>query len=205
VRTADGGNGNGTAEHGDGQWENEQGLLHYSAPQIRSPRSCGCSNLGRAPFPVFELAPILGARGDHDRRFVVSNPSRQQSAALRHCQGCHPVAAAPDLAALVAGLGRRAHRRAGDQERVRLCPRRGGWLPASIVVVESEADLQSDLVMRTLAVLDMAPRLDHLEPANLAQRARCTADGVADRVLDALFRRACDLDYSEEPATWIIR
>jgi hypothetical protein len=53
---------------------------------------------------------------------------------------------------------------------------------------------ESDLVVRHAAVFDMAARLQHLEPANLGQRARRTADGVLDRVLD---------DFSEEPATWM--
>jgi hypothetical protein len=40
--------------------------------------------------------------------------------------------------------------------------------------------------MRDLAVFDMAARLHHLEPANLAQRARGAADGVLDRILNTL-------------------
>jgi hypothetical protein len=71
-----------------------------------------------------------------------------------------------------------------------------GDFPASIVVVERESDFESDLVMRHLAVFDMAARLQHFEPANLPQRARRTPDGGLDRVLDALFRRARDLDDS---------
>jgi len=60
MRVADGGDGDGAAKHGEGQYDNKQGLLHYGAPQIRSPRSCGCSNLGRALFPVCELAHTRG-------------------------------------------------------------------------------------------------------------------------------------------------
>jgi hypothetical protein len=77
----------------------------------------------------------------------------------------------------------------------------GGDFPASIVVVERESDFESDLVMRNLAVFDMAARLHHFEPANLPQRARRTADGDLDRVLDALFRRARDLDDSVQIPT----
>jgi hypothetical protein len=68
--------------------------------------------------------------------------------------------------------------------------------PASIVVVERESNFESDLVMRNLAVFDMAARLHHFEPANLPQRARRTPDGGLDRILDALFRGARDLDDS---------
>jgi hypothetical protein len=68
--------------------------------------------------------------------------------------------------------------------------------PASIVDVEREPDFESDLVMRNLAVFDMAARFHHFEPANLPQRAGRTPDGGLDRVLDALFRRARDLDDS---------
>src|ERR1700730_11364894 len=64
----------------------------------------------------------------------------------------------------------------------------------SSVVVEREADFEGDLVVGHLAVFDMAARLHHLEPADLPQGARRTADGVVDRVLDALLRRACDFD-----------
>jgi hypothetical protein len=71
-----------------------------------------------------------------------------------------------------------------------------GDFPVSIVVVERESDFESDLVMRNLAVFDMAARLHHFEPANLPQRARRTPDGGLDRVLDALFRRARNLDDS---------
>src|ERR1700719_5083505 len=71
-----------------------------------------------------------------------------------------------------------------------------GDFPASLVVVERESNFESDLVMRNLAVFDMAARLHHFEPANLPQRARRTADGDLYRVLDALFRRARDLDDS---------
>ena len=48
--------------------------------------------------------------------------------------------------------------------------------------------------MCDLAVLDMAAGLQDFEPPDLAQSARRTADGVLDRVLDALPRRACDFD-----------
>ena len=48
--------------------------------------------------------------------------------------------------------------------------------------------------MRDLAVLDMAAGLEDLEPADLAQGARRPADGVLDRLLDALLRGAGDFD-----------
>jgi hypothetical protein len=50
--------------------------------------------------------------------------------------------------------------------------------------------LRVDLVMRNLAVFDMAARLHHFEPANLPHRARRTPDGGLDRVLDALFLKS---------------
>ena len=52
--------------------------------------------------------------------------------------------------------------------------------------------------MGHLAVFDMAARLHHLEPADLPQGARRTADGVLDRVL------ASSMLFSEEPATSMI-
>ncbi len=101
----------------------------------------------------------------------------------------------PNLTVICVGEGYRgvgellvARRRRDVSQDVRLL------LPASIVVVKREPDLESDLVMRNLAVFDMAARLHHLEPADLAERARCTTDGVLDRVLKAPLRRACDLD-----------
>ena len=48
--------------------------------------------------------------------------------------------------------------------------------------------------MRDLAVFDMAARLHHLKPANLAQRARGAADAVLNRVLDAFLRGTGDLN-----------
>jgi hypothetical protein len=69
-----------------------------------------------------------------------------------------------------------------------------GSVAPSIVVVERESDFESDLVMRHRAVFDMAARLHHLKPADLPQRARRAANGVLNRVLDALFRGACNLD-----------
>jgi len=66
--------------------------------------------------------------------------------------------------------------------------------PASIAFVQRKSDFQSDLVMRHLTVFDVAARLHHLEPADLSERARSAADGVLDRVLDALLGGACNLD-----------
>ena len=37
-----------------------------------------------------------------------------------------------------------------------------------------------------LAVFDVAARLHHLEPTDLPERARGAADGVLDRVFDAV-------------------
>jgi hypothetical protein len=68
-------------------------------------------------------------------------------------------------------------------------------IPASIVVVECEADFECDLVMSHPAVFDVAARLHHLKPADLPQRAGSRADAVLDRFLNALLR---------EPATWKI-
>ena len=58
--------------------------------------------------------------------------------------------------------------------------------PALIGVVECEPHFESDLVMRHLAVFDMAACLQHLEPADLPERARGAADGILDRVFDAV-------------------
>jgi hypothetical protein len=66
----------------------------------------------------------------------------------------------------------------------------------SSAVVEREPDFEGDLIVRHLTVFDMAARLHHLKPADLPQSARRTADGVLDRVLDALLRRASDFDDS---------
>jgi hypothetical protein len=48
--------------------------------------------------------------------------------------------------------------------------------------------------MRDLAVFNMAARLHHLKPANLAQRARGAADAVLNCVLDAFLRGTGDLN-----------
>src|ERR1700726_3577494 len=66
----------------------------------------------------------------------------------------------------------------------------------SSVVVEREPDFEGDLVVGHLAVFDMAARPPPLEPSDLPQGAGRTADGVLDRVLDTLLRRACDFDDS---------
>jgi hypothetical protein len=50
-------------------------------------------------------------------------------------------------------------------------PANGMRFVVLIVVIQCKADLERHLVMRDLAVFDMAARLDHFEPANLAQRA----------------------------------
>lgn len=69
-----------------------------------------------------------------------------------------------------------------------------------IVVIQGKADLEGYLVMRDLAIFDMAARLHHL-PAKLAQRARGAADGVRDRILNTLLGRAYDLDDSVDVIT----
>jgi len=48
--------------------------------------------------------------------------------------------------------------------------------------------------MRHPAIFDMAARLNHLEPADLPQRARGATNGVF----------ASPMLFSEEPATWMI-
>jgi hypothetical protein len=48
--------------------------------------------------------------------------------------------------------------------------------------------------MRHLAVLDVAARFQHLEPADLPEGARGTADGILDRVFDAVLRGTGNLD-----------
>jgi hypothetical protein len=50
--------------------------------------------------------------------------------------------------------------------------------------------------MRHPAVLDMATRLHYLEPADLAQRARRTANRIPNRILKAFFLGTSDLDES---------
>jgi len=65
---------------------------------------------------------------------------------------------------------------------------------SALIVVEGEPDFDSDLVMRHLAVLDVAARFQHLEPADLPEGARGTADGILDRVFDAVLRGTGNLD-----------
>jgi hypothetical protein len=100
------------------------------------------------------------------------------------------LAAAPSLAAFCAGLSRCARRRAGVSCR---SPKSAQRVPTSIVV-EGKSNFESDLVMRHPAIFDMAARLNHLEPADLPQRARGATDGVVDRIFDAFLRRTGDLD-----------
>src|SRR4029077_10421628 len=59
-------------------------------------------------------------------------------------------------------------------------------------VLDAEADLQADLEVLDLALDDLATHLGHLEPVQVAQRRRRTADGIADRGVDALMRAADD-------------
>ena len=46
-------------------------------------------------------------------------------------------------------------------------------LAVLIVVIQCKADLERDLIVRDLAVFDMAARLHHLEPANRAGGYGC--------------------------------
>ena len=59
---------------------------------------------------------------------------------------------------------------------------------------EGEADFDGHLIMVDLAVHHMAAGLDHLEPADILERARSPRDRALDRVLDARRRRADQLD-----------
>src|SRR6185437_5739122 len=63
-------------------------------------------------------------------------------------------------------------------------------------LLDGKADLEDDLVVADLALLDMAARLDHLEPPEVLQRLRGTRDGVLDRILDARLGGARKLDDS---------
>src|SRR4029077_1288698 len=72
-----------------------------------------------------------------------------------------------------------------DKPLASLCP---------VAVGDRETDLEGDLIMRNLAVLDMAAGLDDLEPAQVAQGLRRAGDGALDRVVDALVRRTDDLN-----------
>jgi hypothetical protein len=84
------------------------------------------------------------------------------------------------------------HRRSASLENER--PQLGDVVPALIVVVKRKSYFEGDLVVRRPAVFDMAARLHHLEPAELAQRARGATNGVLDRILDALLGGTSDLD-----------
>src|SRR5687768_17743653 len=49
--------------------------------------------------------------------------------------------------------------------------------------------------MADSAILDVASRVDHLEPAQMAQRLASPGDGDADRIVNARLRRADELDH----------
>src|SRR4051812_7735714 len=66
--------------------------------------------------------------------------------------------------------------------------------PGTPSVLEAEADLQRDLVVRDAPVRDVAPHLGDLEPVEVAQRLRRLGDGPVDRLRDALRGGARDLD-----------
>src|SRR5665213_4151216 len=61
-------------------------------------------------------------------------------------------------------------------------------------LVEGEPDLQGNLEMMNLAALDMAASLDHFKPPQFADRFRGARNRHLDRIVDALFGRADDLN-----------
>src|SRR3954453_20696783 len=65
--------------------------------------------------------------------------------------------------------------------------------PGGSVVLEPEADLETDLEVLDRAVLDLAADVGHLEPVDVPQGLRGTGDRVVDRVLVSLGRRPDDL------------
>src|SRR5207245_4906012 len=64
----------------------------------------------------------------------------------------------------------------------------------TFISVEREAHLHRHLPVRHLAAFDLAARVRHLEPAQVVQRFPRLCDGVGDRLLQALRRRAGQLD-----------
>src|SRR4051794_29830563 len=68
-----------------------------------------------------------------------------------------------------------------------------GYAEPVSVVLEPEADLETDLEVLDLAVLDLAPDLGHLEPVEVSKRLAGAVDGVADGGVDAVGRGADDL------------
>src|SRR5918997_415603 len=63
-----------------------------------------------------------------------------------------------------------------------------------LALVEREADLEGHLVVPDLAGRHVAPDLDHLEPADVADGGRGPGDRVLDRIGDALFRGPDEVD-----------
>src|SRR5690606_41090954 len=64
-------------------------------------------------------------------------------------------------------------------------PSRSG-IPGGGRSVEGKADLQGHLPVGDLALGDLAARVDHLEPAQVVERARRLRHGVEDRLLHPL-------------------
>src|SRR5579872_504475 len=71
-------------------------------------------------------------------------------------------------------------------------PQRSGR--EAVLGLDGEAYLQGDLVVRDLAVLDMAADVHHLEPADVPQGLGSLCDGPVYRLGDALLRRTDQLD-----------
>ena len=59
--------------------------------------------------------------------------------------------------------------------------------------------------MRDFAVLYVTAGLYNLEPADLAQSARSSGDGILDSFLDAFLRRTCNFDYSTRNGLTIVK
>src|SRR5579883_656516 len=62
------------------------------------------------------------------------------------------------------------------------------------VALQPEAGFDRHLVLRHLAVLDIAAHLNDLEPAEMAQRERGLGDGAVDRLAHAFVRRTDQFD-----------
>src|SRR5216683_4330131 len=63
-----------------------------------------------------------------------------------------------------------------------------------VLVVQRETGLQRNLVVAHLALLDMAARLDDLEPSQMLYRLRGPCDGALNRILDAGLGGADEFD-----------
>jgi hypothetical protein len=65
---------------------------------------------------------------------------------------------------------------------------------AAISILDSEADLEHDLIMRNLAVDDVTAGFHHLEPVQVLERLACLANGIVDGVIGA-YGRGTDQFY----------